>query len=169
MATRQVGHRDPRAHATAIAAELKKLWPTLDGSNAEWTSFSLAALAKLGEGYGFESSYSPKCGGQKECLWDLVWRERDPATRQIVGLPLVGESEWTASKVQEDFEKLLYANAPLRLMIFEHRTEAEVQARFADLERWSRAYRHPVAARYLAAGWVNRNPQKPVSKEWEVG
>jgi hypothetical protein len=114
----RVTARAARAHATAIAATLEKRWPTVRGGQAHWTRVSLAALAKLGTGYGFESHYSRKCGGRKERLWDLIWCKCSPTTKEIVALPFVAESEWAKGGLDDDFAKLLFANAPLRLMIF---------------------------------------------------
>lgn len=84
-----------------------------------WTLKFKELLAILGERKGFKVCTS---GFQNqfnnEWLYDMVWYQEDEYQR-LIDVPLVVESEW-GSKLEQikfDFEKLLLANSPNKLMI----------------------------------------------------
>lgn len=80
-------------------------------------------LAELGEEVfnccvatsGFNGTY------EKEWLYDLVWykEDGDGDNKRLTDVPLVMECEWNQylKEIKYDFEKLLLANARLRLFI----------------------------------------------------
>ncbi len=81
---------------------------------------------------GLSRHLRPKDGGQfkkREWLYDLHWYEEDETDDYLpTSLPLVVECEWEAKRkddnivlfngIKYDFQKLLVANADLRLMVF---------------------------------------------------
>lgn len=91
-----------------------------------WTSGIMEKLAELGcETYDLHISTSAIDGYEKGWLYDMVWYEvEDDSENKLVRIPLVVESEWNISlrSIKYDFEKLLVANAGLRLMICQART-----------------------------------------------
>jgi len=117
---------------TAIENEIKKVLNqvTDEGgrgklkSTTDWTYRIKELLGNLGENLNLEvctSGFSGKF--EPEWLYDLVWYlEKQDRLKKV---PLVMESEWSSTLpgVKYDFEKLLVANAELRLMICQARPE----------------------------------------------
>lgn len=90
--------------------------------NKAWTYHLKESLAKLGESFeysvctsGFKGIY------QSEWLYDLVWYKEEGTYPDIrlVDVPLVVEMEWSTNfdHLRYDFEKLLVANARMRLFV----------------------------------------------------
>jgi hypothetical protein len=93
-----------------------------------WTKEIKKRLAGMGNSYGYAASV----GGfrdehEPEWLFDLVWykEEGKGENARLIEVPLVVESEWNLhfGHIKYDFEKLLVANAGLRLMICQARIE----------------------------------------------
>lgn len=85
-----------------------------------WTLRIKSRLAQLGAEYQFETCASglrDECEG--EWLYDLVWFRNADGRLHEIGL--VAESEWSThfDYLRYDFEKLLVAISPLKLMIFQ--------------------------------------------------
>jgi len=57
---------------------------------------------------------------ERQWLYDLIWFRNDP-NGQIREVALVLESEWSrdACHIHEDFQKLLIAKAPIKVMVFQ--------------------------------------------------
>jgi hypothetical protein len=144
---------DPTLHEKEICSAIAGLWPAFRGSNGDWTRATFEALQDLGSRFGYESRYSARCGGSGEWLWDFLWCERDPGSGHIVSLPLVAESEWSKATLRHDFEKLLVADAPLKLIILQKLTDEQLKTAIAELRSYSLSYRGN-SGLYLAAGWV---------------
>ena len=81
-----------------------------------WTKQITLRLCERGVSFGFEA-YAAGHGG--EWLYDLCWVKRNSDITQR--LPLVLECEWERSQdqIEDDFEKLLWSKADLRVMIFD--------------------------------------------------
>ena len=98
----------------------------IDGAAVpDWTEAVLRALASAGREHEFKSSAT---GGEavgadwKEWLWDCSWREyHDEESWMMRSVPMVAESEWSHSKwkLEHSFDKLLAANAPLRVFVLD--------------------------------------------------
>ena len=99
--------------------------PTIIGSNRSntvWTSVIKKVVAEQGVSLkhsvctsGFGGEYDP------EWLYDLVWYRED-AEKHLSGVYLVLECEWQTdyNAMKYDFEKLLLAKAPVKIMVFQH-------------------------------------------------
>lgn len=85
-----------------------------------WTLVIQERLARLARRYGYKHAPSPETG---EWLYDHVWYRSttDAATGQerTLEVPLVVECEWDnrLAAIAEDFDKLLLANAALRVFV----------------------------------------------------
>ena len=86
-------------------------------------------------------------------LYDLVWYRNDDGRLKRVGLVL--ESEWDRhwGGIKYDFEKLLVAKAPLKVMVFDG-TQEGVPELWELMEGSIRSYEAvPTGERYILAGW----------------
>lgn len=90
--------------------------------NSVWTAHIKKEFRALGREFG--CSVVPN-EDESQWLFDLVWFQNDDQSflRQVV---LVLESEWSQSlwDIQYDFEKLLVAKAPYKVMIFQVRSDS---------------------------------------------
>jgi hypothetical protein len=153
-------------HEKEIRSVIAALWPSFQGGDADWTRATFEALRDLGTRFGYESLYSARCGGPGEWLWDFLWCQRDPKSGHIVSLPLVAESEWSKPTLRCDFEKLLVANSPLKLIILQKLTDEQLKPAIAELRSYSFSY-GGIPALYLAAGWVyGGNAPHPFFESW---
>ena len=85
----------------------------------EWTRKVKRVLVDIGLQKGYRVCTSGfREEADEEWLYDLVWFQNDNDDR-LERLGLVMESEWTTSvrSLRFDFEKLLQANAPLKVMV----------------------------------------------------
>ena len=89
------------------------------GSDTAWTAFLKSKIREIGKKHGYLVSPCPD-DGNKEWLYDLIWFRNDSAN-QLSEVALVLESEWSSDSwhIQEDFEKLLVAKAPIKVMVFQ--------------------------------------------------
>jgi hypothetical protein len=90
--------------------------------NRSWTLEIKKRLTRLGENYGYKTCASGFGGDcEPEWLYDIVWykEEGEGHNARLTGVSLVAESEWNLDfkHIKYDFEKLLLANASLKLMI----------------------------------------------------
>ena len=98
------------------------------GEQPNWTTEVKDCLAKIAIKYGLECSYTLKSDGKKEFLFDFIMHsfleysdnEFFPGGKSIGAVYLCAESEWDTNidSIQDDFEKLLASNAPIRLMVY---------------------------------------------------
>ena len=106
----------------AVVAALRGI----DGAAVtNWTEAVLRALASAGREQRFKSSAT---GGEAvgadwaAWLWDCSWREfQDEESWVMLSVPMVAECEWSwgYKDLRTDFEKLLAANAPLRVFVLD--------------------------------------------------
>jgi hypothetical protein len=103
---------------------------------------------------------------QHEWLYDLVWYEYDTNKNKLTNIYLVAESEWKTSwnkksyltDLQYDFEKLLLARSPYRLMIFDGYSEEELKSYISHFNSIIDEYHHSQKNdRYMYAAWLNSN------------
>ena len=155
--------------ARAVVAALRGI----DGAAVpDWTEAVLRALASTGRKQGFKSSAT---GGEavgadwKEWLWDCSWREyQDEESWVMRSVPMVAESEWSHSKwkLLHSFDKLLAANAPLRVFVFDGQAGGKPRTGEVPLAERSRelvgrlcdrigaiTVAAPYEARYVLAAW----------------
>ncbi len=133
----------------------------------EWTNAVLGALANAGNEQGF---WTAAAGGEAveadagEWLWDCSWREyQDEESWVMRSVPMVAECEWTLgwNALQHDFEKLLAANAPLRVFVFsgERPEEEEIPERSREVAGrlcdriGAMTITAPYEVRYVLAAW----------------
>ena len=82
----------------------------------EWTTRNLAALHSFSD-HGYAIQHFPPPGGSNQkgaFLWDYC------AYQQGSGILIAAETEYDSDlrKLKEDFDKLLYARAPIKLFMF---------------------------------------------------
>ncbi len=116
----------------SISAGLSNIKDQIDSEGTTiWTFTVKKILTELGKSphnnFLVASSsgiYPADCG---EWLYDLVWYENNVSPIGLKSLHLVVESEWKNPRgnvdylqdIQDDFEKLIVARSPHKLMIFE--------------------------------------------------
>ncbi|HEY1748489.1 MAG TPA: hypothetical protein VGG11_17205 [Xanthobacteraceae bacterium] len=116
------------AQGVAEQARVASNW-----GSTEWTNQLNRQLGELGVSFGYHPC-GHSCVGLKngygEFLWDMVWaRYRDGGN--LLEFTLALEHEWGGGeKIDEDFEKLLFARAEHRAMIFQG---SDGEAHFARL------------------------------------
>ena len=124
----------------------------------------LRALAEAGRALGF---YTSATGGEavradsKEWLFDCVWREYVGDSWMLRSVPMVAECEWSMSPMarQHDFDKLLAANAALRVFVFDGSKDPGYSREVADdlcnrIGAMSRA--DDDGLRFVLAAWERR-------------
>jgi len=94
---------------------------TQNFSNENWTETVKALLGDLGKALGYRICASTKEKRyDAEWLYDLVWFKENSAG-YLIEVPLAMECEWKhpMRDIKFDFEKLLLAKSPIKLMICE--------------------------------------------------
>lgn len=93
--------------------------PQLDTDG--WTREVSQNLLDLGQSFGFKVCVSRLRADNPEWLYDMVWYtvRGEGMDERLDDVPMVMECEWHSApvKIAEDFEKLLVANAPLKVMV----------------------------------------------------
>jgi hypothetical protein len=149
------------ATADEIADAITESLLTLPGrlgrgrSNHEWTTQLKEDIGALGEAHGWHvctSGFSGRFGC--EWLYDLVWYREDAAGR-MSEVHLVLESEWQEdhAAIKHDFEKLLLAKAPLKVMVFET-NNLHMDILLSSMEQGIRAFTpHSAGEWYIIAAF----------------
>jgi hypothetical protein len=111
---------------------------------ATWTSELTLAVANIGIEHRWDVCVSlrrPPGSSNFDAAWlyDLVWYRSDE--QGLSRVELVLESEWSMhwEHIRYDFEKLLIAKVPLKLLVFEA-WEAQIEARFDALKKGIRHF-----------------------------
>ena len=121
--------------------------------NRHWTRKVKKVIGRIGRENGFTvsaSGFKGKC--DPEWLYDLVWY-RNNTNERLEALPLILECEWIESKdsIRWDFERLLIANAPLKVMVFQCRGERKMEDLFKMLKDSVNEFKHGGFATYILA------------------
>ncbi|WP_294264353.1 hypothetical protein [uncultured Chryseobacterium sp.] len=89
--------------------------------NRKWTKYIVQELSNLGKAYGFLRCPCPD-DLNAAWLYDLVWYKNNNES-YLAEIPFIMESEWSYGydDIRYDFEKLLQADAKLKLMICCHK------------------------------------------------
>ena len=122
-------------HINAIRAALNKLDLSRQDPWQVWTKAVFLALCRTGREFGFHVGANPGFVSEHErnsdeWLCDVTW------LAQYHRLMLAAECEWIDSwrLVEEDFRKLLFVRADVRLMVFDGTYRAEEHlGRMAEL------------------------------------
>jgi hypothetical protein len=125
-----------------------------DWSGGDWTSRLNRQLGELGVSLGCHPcghSCRDLKNGHGEFLWDLVW-SRYSDNGHLLEFTLAVEQEWLGGdEVGNDFEKLLFARAEHRAMIFQG---VDASTFFAELCKTLDESDHVKAGeRFLLACW----------------
>jgi hypothetical protein len=129
-----------------------------------WTHAIKSALAEIGRKHQFEVCCSGLAGGSDwgEWLYDMCWLERgdDPERSWLYKrMPFAMEYEWSPNpenNVLPDFQKLVFSNADLRLLIWQNGTVDSIRKDvrlFEDQIRIAGSDRN----KYLFAGLVTED------------
>ncbi len=89
--------------------------------DGEWTAAIKRSLIKLGRTRGYNvcaSGFPDEC--EKRVAFDLVWYRNEPQ-EHLREIGLIVESEWSRDPfhIKYDFEKLLIAKSPIKVMVFQ--------------------------------------------------
>ncbi|MCX6979508.1 MAG: hypothetical protein NTV08_01975 [Verrucomicrobia bacterium] len=139
-----------------IIATLKSLpdrLPRGAGGGTEWTALLKTELRRVGHEHEYLVSPCPD-DGNKEWLYDLIWFRND-SNNQLREVAMVLESEWSNNEwhIQEDFEKLLVAKAPIKVMAFESNL-SELPKRWCLLKDGIRVFeKQSTDETYILAGF----------------
>lgn len=127
----------------------------------QWTRAFKTILYKLASEFGLHAT----AGGIKEetdslteWLYDMIWYEADcHSDVDIISIPLIMESEFgNLHDVQYDFAKLIQARAYHKLMIFQEKTEKDINPIKQSLkEMIEKSKLSQIGDRYLFAGYNN--------------
>jgi hypothetical protein len=104
--------------------------PELEWTNRAWTRAIKDDIGRLGKTKDWLVCASGFCDQfEREWLYDLVWYRED-SRRRLSEVGLVLESEWIIDPlgIKYDFEKLLVAKAPLKVMICQSKGSAGASA-----------------------------------------
>lgn len=130
-----------RQRAEAICQILADIDFSDGRGDRHWTLRIKSKLAELGAQFHFDTCASglpDQC--EREWLYDIVWFRTAEGRLHEIGL--VAESEWSINfdYIRYDFEKLLVATSPLKLMIFQCH-EGQLEDYFTRLEQGVRAFK----------------------------
>jgi hypothetical protein len=143
---------------TRVCDALKRIdgMPASKGRRV-WTEAVIEAVSLVGKELGWRvcPDYPD---GERAWLYDLVWfrnaYERSPDERlEEVGLVL--ESEWDKNfgQIRRDFEKLLIARCPVKVMIFDTRGD-HLDRLMSGLQQYKS---RDLGETYILAGFADRN------------
>jgi hypothetical protein len=127
-----------RRIADNLGGELVSAGVRFVGKDRPWTDAVRRILQKLGDELGMDTHHQLATKGTEK-LYDLVWLRRGR-------MQLALESEWNRrpDEIAYDFEKLLYAKAPLKVCI--HTRQKQEKETLKRLEAILMAHRSHVEA-----------------------
>ncbi len=106
-----------------IISAITTIPPTVASGRGDgvWTAAIKRSLITLGTTKGYKictSGFPDEC--DREWLFDLVWYRNEPQ-EHLREIGLIVESEWSRdpSAIKFDFEKLLIAKSPIKVMVFQ--------------------------------------------------
>lgn len=139
----------PPPDIPALAVRIEVFLTDLPGqlppghSNTKWTTRIKSGIGQIGLEAGLLATASgyptPK---DREWLYDLIWFQNSPE-KHLERLVMALESEWSRDpdEILYDFEKLLVARAPLKVMIFQDNGE-NLDALWQMFEKSMQTYAH---------------------------
>jgi hypothetical protein len=151
------------AQITNLAAEIVSAVARIPAAippgrgNREWTTAIKRSLITLGRTRGYDvctSGFPDEC--EREWLFDLIWYRNEPQDH-LREIGLIVESEWSRdlSHIKYDFEKLLIAKSPIKMMIFQD-YKYNLTELWSLLETAIRTFQaEPADEKYLLAGYEN--------------
>jgi len=125
--------------------------------DAEWTAAVKRSLITLGRARGYvvcAAGFPDEC--EKEWLFDLVWYRNEPQ-EHLREIGLILESEWSRDPfhIKFDFEKLLIAKCPIKVMVFQDYKD-NLPKIWSLLETGIRTFHsQPAGERYILAAYEN--------------
>lgn len=151
--------------AVALTQEIRDFLNTLPiqmprcSTDRAWTTAIKHGIGNIGLSAGFLAGASGfPTANDHEWLYDLIWF-RNSRENYLEELILALESEWEVDpdEIYYDFEKLLVARAPIKVMIFQD-NGGNLDSLWAMLEKSLRTYRkHSGDETYLCAAYRNRH------------
>jgi hypothetical protein len=146
-----------------LAMAFENVWDFIpDDTNTEWTKAVKTIMHD--ELKKMQPDLKAACcsikADEREWLYDFVGYEyNETGLRNVI---LIAESEWRSPltedyryDVQYDFEKLILAKAPYKLMIFEGQDEDEVKDHISHLVKIVQQFKLTNSGdRYMFAGWI---------------
>ena len=124
-------------------------------NNAKWTAAIKTELCSLGRGFDFWV-YASGCGDLAhggEYLYDVTWLDYEGDL--LTSASLVAECEWNnLDYIDEDFQKLLFPRADIRLMVFDGSHKPYTHDIMEHLAKQIRHFRHSCDSdSWLFAAW----------------
>jgi hypothetical protein len=143
-----------------IKAKFAKIPDNQFGSDEKWTREINNIICQIGNDYGYKTCAShSNTSDFGEWMYDIIWiKYKYPkVAKGLLRVPLVAECEW-GSKINifEDFEKLLFCKADLKIFIFQAPNDSKKQTLFDELNKEVTEYENnTIDDRYLLICWVN--------------
>ena len=124
-------------------------------NNAKWTAAIKTELCSLGREFDFWV-YASGCGDIAhggEYLYDVTWLDYEGDL--LTSASLVAECEWNnLDYIDEDFQKLLFPRADIRLMVFDGSHKPYTHDIMEHLAKQIRHFRHSCDSdSWLFAAW----------------
>ncbi|MDA8377653.1 MAG: hypothetical protein M0Z50_11485 [Planctomycetia bacterium] len=122
-----------------------------------WTAAIKRSLIPIGRKRGYNvctSGFHEEC--DNEWLFDMTWYRNDPPNH-LRELGLVLESEWNRdpAQIKYDFEKLLIAKSPIKVMVFQDYDD-NLPFLWSLLETGIRSFQTtPTCEKYILAAFEN--------------
>lgn len=103
-------------------------------------------------GYRSKPSYVTKSG---EWLYDFVWRKFDENNNliEVVLTMEIEVSDMNIKGIMYDFNKLLQADSKYKILIFQLKTEADIELALVQFEKSAKIYNEKSKSEYLLCGW----------------
>jgi hypothetical protein len=107
---------------------------------------------------GFKLGYKSRpsyVSGAGEWLYDFVWREfnDDGNLLNIVLAMEIEVSDMEEKAIKYDFNKLLQADSQYKVLVFQLKTESEVNAALENFTNAAKVYNSKSNSEYLLCGW----------------
>lgn len=107
---------------------------------------------------GFKRGYKSRpsyVSGAGEWLYDFVWREfnDDGDLLNIVLAMEIEVSDMEEKAIKYDFNKLLQADSQYKVLVFQLKTENEVNAALENFTNAAKVYNSKSNSEYLLCGW----------------
>ena len=138
----QPSHPNANEIADAIVKSFETLPKRMQKAkgNAAWTKQLKDDIGILGEKHGWTICTAGFKGRfENAWLYDLLWYKEEEGHLSEVYLVMESEWGWGRTHIKYDFEKLLLAKSPLKVMVFQTNNR-EIDALFDFLEKGIRAF-----------------------------